>query len=186
MAFSAHKLRGPKGIGALAVHRRTAFYPFLFGGGQERGRRAGTENVAAIVGFGEAARISQSCFRQETGSVRDFFEDHLKGQWPQVEIAGENADRLPNTSLVCFPEISNELMLARLDQEGICASAGSACTAGSTEPSHVLLAMGWSRERAGSSVRFSFGPGQTRKDAEGLLEAINRILNELLPENRSE
>lgn len=164
-SFSAHKLCGPKGIGALYVNRRSGFSPLLWGGGQERGRRGGTENVPGIVGFGAAAERRKNLLLDEMDriqAIRDKFENTLLARIPEIVIHGKRSQRLPNTSYIGFPNIEAEALLLLLDKKGICASTGSACSTGSLEPSHVLLAMGVSRNLATSSIRFSFG--ETNRD----------------------
>jgi len=176
-SFSAHKINGPKGVGALYINRRTPFSPLMLGGGQESGRRGGTENVPGVIGFGKAAELvlNRDFAADRLSEVRDFFEAGVTGQVPGTFVHGAGVDRLPNTSNICFPGVDAEALLIQLDREGICASTGSACMTGSLEPSHVLLAMGVKRTDATSSVRFSFGHGQTRTDIDPVLHSLRKI-----------
>lgn len=182
LSLSAHKLHAPKGIGALYVNRRTPFQPYLLGGGQERGRRGGTENVPFILGFGRAAELALSRLRQEETRVRklrDRIEQTILETIPNTSRNGSKEERLPNTSNIAFGSIEAEAILMELDHVGICASSGSACTTGSLEPSHVLLAMGLTREAARSSVRLSLGYYTTEEDVNHLLEHLPKIITRL-------
>src|SRR5262245_26201227 len=158
LSLSAHKLHAPKGIGLLYIKRRTPFQPFVIGGHQERGRRGGTENVAQIVGFGRAAELAVERLHEEVArvrSLRDRLENTILSTIPNTIRNGAKEPRLPNTSNIAFEFIEAEAVLMMLDQVGICASSGSACTTGSLEPSHVLTAMSVNPMRARGSVRFS-------------------------------
>ena len=169
LSLAGHKLHAPKGVGALYVHRRARFTPFLVGGGQEGGRRGGTENVASIVALGKAAELAGAHLQEELTTVRglrDRFESAVLAEIPGTEINGDPAERLPNTSSLYFPGVESEGLLVLLDKAGMCASAGSACTAGSIHPSHVLTAMGFSTERARASLRFSFSRFNTTAEVE--------------------
>ncbi|XHR28405.1 MAG: cysteine desulfurase family protein [Chthoniobacteraceae bacterium] len=182
MSISAHKIHGPKGVGALYIDRRVAFRPLFFGGGQEAGKRAGTENVPGIVGLGAAAELAAEALeteRTEGAALRDFFERSVLERISGVLVNGGGAPRLPNTSNLAFDGIEAEGALIMLDRAGICASAGSACTAGSLAPSHVLTAMGFSRERARSSLRFSFSRFNTRAEVERVLGVLPGIVARL-------
>ncbi len=175
VSLSAHKLYGPKGIGVLYVRKGVSLHPLIWGGSQERGRRAGTENVPGIAGFGAAAEVVLRDFQQEAkriSDLRDEFEEKLSARVPQIKINGRGCPRIPNTSNICFQGVDAETMLIALDQKGICVSMGSACMSGANEPSHVLKAMGLSDEEARASLRFSFGRGTTR-------EMINVLMDEL-------
>jgi cysteine desulfurase len=159
LSLAGHKLHAPKGVGALYVDRRCRFTPFIIGGGQENGRRGGTENVASIVALGKAAELAGASLDEEltvVKALRDRFESALLEQIPGAAINGDPDHRLPNTSNLHLLGVEGEALLVLLDKAGVCASAGSACTAGSLHPSHVLTAMGFSAERARSSLRFSF------------------------------
>lgn len=182
MALSAHKIYGPKGVGALYVREGAPFVPLIFGGMQERGRRAGTENVAGIVGFAAAADQAKNQFeseRERLSVLRNDFESRTLAEIPGVSITGGNGPRLCNTSHMIFEGLSAETILIRLDQKGIFASNGSACMSGSGEPSKVLLAMGYSEAEARAGVRFSFGRYTTPEEIDYLLEALREIVNGL-------
>jgi len=177
-SVSAHKIYGPKGAGALYVNRRSGFVPLLVGGGQESGRRGGTENVPAVVGFGAAAaQVSED--NKTLRNLRDAFESDLKQAFPDVVIHGERSERLPNTTNFRLPGVEAESLLIQLDLAGICASTGSACTTGSLEPSHVLLAMGVKRADATSAVRFSFGRQNTRAEMDLVLAELRKSVARL-------
>lgn len=159
MSLSAHKMGGPKGIGALIVDSSIDIAPLLQGGGQEKGRRSGTENVAAIVGFGKAAELASVELRQRAGAwaqLRTYLEQALR-QLPELVIFGEKAERLPNTVFFAVPGIEGETLLMALDKAGIAVSSGSACGSGSHQPSHVLVAMGVAPELAQGAIRVSIG-----------------------------
>jgi cysteine desulfurase len=182
LSISGHKLHAPKGIGALYIRRRAKFLPYLHGGHQERGRRGGTENVASIVGLGEAAAEALEHLGEEQTRVRalrDRFEETVLALIPGTAVNGHRVRRLPNTANIAFPGVQAEQVLACLDREGICASAGSACTAGSMEPSHVLRAMGLSRERALGSVRFSFSRVNTDGEVDRVLAVLPGVIRRL-------
>lgn len=178
MSVSAHKLHGPKGVGALVV-RRGIRLPALISGRQERGRRGGTENVPGIAGFGAAARVAAARLAVDANrmnALRAGLESELLQRFAEAAINGADANRLPNTTNVRFAKLDAETVLNRLDRAGICASSGSACTAGRVEPSHVLLAMGQSREHASAAVRFSLGRATTPSHIDRLLAALTEIL----------
>lgn len=182
LSLSAHKLYAPKGVGALYVRRGLKFHPLLIGGAQERGRRGGTENTAGIVGFGRAAELALARLpveQRRTAALRNRLELTLLGTVPGVTRNGAKAPRLPNTSNLAFSGVEAEGVLLLLDQAGICASSGSACTTGSLEPSHVLTAMGCSAERARASLRFSVGYGTTEEDVDFVLAEVPRIIAKL-------
>ena len=182
LSLSGHKLHAPKGVGALFVKRGLKFQPYLMGGGQEQGRRAGTENVAGIVGFGRAAELALPQLEEvntRVRSLRDKLEDGILNSIPGVVRNGAPNDRLPNTSNLSFEGIEAEGILLSLDELGICASSGSACTSGSLDPSHVLLAMGCSVARARGSVRFSLGIYNTQAEVDFLLKHLPPIIQKL-------
>lgn len=172
-ALSAHKLYGPKGIGALYVRRGVRLKPFLRGGSQERGRRAGTENVAGIVGFGAAARLARAETASDAARIAAL-RDRLEGQLLGVPGAVRNGAgrRVPNTTNVSFEGVEAESLLLALDLEGIAVSTGAACAAGAVEPSHVLRAMGLRPERVQSSLRFSLGRPTTAVEVERAAERV--------------
>ena len=185
LSLAGHKLHAPKGVGALYVRRRTRFTPFVVGGGQEDGRRGGTENVASIVALGKAAELAGAHLQEELTTVRalrDRFENAVLAGIPGTQINGDPVERLPNTSSLYFPGVESEALLVLLDKAGLCASAGSACTAGSIHPSHVLTAMGFPTERARASLRFSFSRFNTGAEIDrglpivsGAVERLRRI-----------
>lgn len=182
LSLSAHKLHAPKGIGLLYVKKRTKFQPYLIGGHQERGRRGGTENVAGIVAFGRAAELAVARLDEENTRVRalrDRLEQTIFRTIPRTSRNGAKEPRLPNTANVAFDGVEAEGVLALLDQVGICASSGSACTSGSLEPSHVLKAMGLPLARARSCVRFSLGVYNTAADVDDLLHHLPGIIARL-------
>ena len=182
LSLSAHKLHAPKGIGLLYVKRRVKYQPYVVGGGQERGRRGGTENVASIVAFGRAAELAMASLPDENTrvrSLRDRLEDGILAGIQGTSRNGAKEPRLPNTSNVAFDGVEAEGILMLLDQAGICASSGSACTTGSLDPSHVLTAMGCSAARARSSIRFSLGIYNTEAEVDYVLNHLPGIIAKL-------
>jgi len=176
LTISAHKFYAPKGIGALYVRRGITFPPFMIGGHQERNRRAGTENVASIVGMGTAAEIALGRLAEDPariGKLRDLLEDLLLESCPGSRVNGRGEARLFNTSNISFRYLEGESILVLLDQQGICASTGSACTAGSSEPSHVLRAMKVPNDWLQGAVRFSLGRFNTEEEV--------RFVNQMVP-----
>jgi cysteine desulfurase len=182
LSLSAHKLHAPKGIGCLYVNRRAKYQPYIIGGHQEHGRRAGTENVASIVGFGRAAELALER-RQDVAhrvrQLRDRMEDSIFRKIKAVLLNGAPQPRLPNTSNLAIAGVESEALLLKLDQAGICASSGSACTTGSLEPSHVLTAMGCGGPRARSSIRLSLGFYNTAEDVDYLQQHLPPIVSQL-------
>ena len=178
LSLSAHKFHGPKGVGALYVRRGTRFMPYLMGGHQERRRRAGTENVPYIVGLGKAAALAQERLADGTSAriaaLRDRLEQGIISRIPDVKVNGDPEHRVPNTTNISFGYIEGESILMYLNDLGVCASSGSACTSGSLEPSHVLRAMGVPFQFAHGSIRFSLSDQTTPQD-------IDLVLNELPP-----
>jgi cysteine desulfurase len=182
LSLSAHKLHAPKGIGLLYIKRRTRFQPYVMGGHQERGRRGGTENVAGMVAFGRAAELAQARFEDENTRVRglrDRLEETILRTIPRTARIGAREPRLPNTSNVAFDGVEAESLLLQLDQIGVCASSGSACTTGSLDPSHVLTAMGLSPARARGCIRFSLGYYNADEDVDHLLRHLPGIIEKL-------
>ena len=176
LTISGHKFHGPKGIGALYVRRGISFPPFMIGGHQERNRRAGTENVAGIMGMGKAAELAQKHLPQYAEGVRalrDQLEASVMQSCPDCRVNGRNQVRVPNTANIAFRYLEGESILVLLDQYGICASTGSACTAGSSEPSHVLRAMKIPPDWLQGAVRFSLSQLNTEEEV--------RYVNEKLP-----
>ncbi len=175
MSLSAHKFGGPQGVGALFVRRGIELRPLLVGGGQERGRRAGTENVAGIVGMGEACRLAGqelAAFAEGCVALRDALWADAEAEIPGVHRnSPAGADCLPNTLNVSFDGVRGEALVAALDLEGIAVSSGSACAAGAGEPSHVLLALGRSPDAARDGVRFSLGCTNSMEDVERVVQA---------------
>lgn len=182
LSLSGHKLHAAKGIGVLFVRKGFKLQPLLWGH-QERGRRGGTENVAAIAGLGVAAELLASSIgdaSKHVAALRDRLEQGILRQFPFAVVNGGAAGRLANTSNIRFGEIDVEIILDRLDKAGICASSGSACTAGGTEPSHVLLAMGQSRAEALAAVRFSLSRYSTVEEVDRILKVLPGIVRPLV------
>jgi cysteine desulfurase len=182
LTISGHKFYAPKGIGALYVRRGITFPPFMIGGHQERNRRAGTENVASIIGMGRAAeiaigRMAEDSFRIE--KLRDRLEALLLESCPGSRVNGRGQNRLPNTSNISFRYLEGESILVLLDQQGICASTGSACTAGSSEPSHVLRAMKVPPDWLQGAVRFSLSRFNSEKEIYYVNEKMPAIVQRL-------
>jgi len=182
LTLSGHKLHAPKGIGALYVRRGFRFRPFLLGGHQERGRRAGTENVASIIGLGKAAELElvhlPQAVKQEK-QLRDRLEKFLLTNIADCEVNGDPKNRLPNTTNIGFKYIEGEAILLSLDRYGVCASSGSACTSGSLEPSHVLRAMGLPYTILHGSIRFSLSRYTTDAEIDRVLEIMPGIIDRL-------
>jgi cysteine desulfurase len=184
LSASGHKIHAAKGVGALYVNRRVKFTPLLRGS-QESGRRGGTQNVASIAGFGKAAELAAKHIgSRHVLDWRNAFEEHMLSAIPGCSVNGHSICRLPNTSNLSFEGVESEGALILLDEQGLCCSAGSACTSGSIHPSHVLKAMGFSNERARASLRFSFGRYNSAGDlasASELVPAAVAKLRELSP-----
>lgn len=182
LALSGHKLHAPKGVGALYIRKGTRFRPFLRGGHQERGRRAGTENVPYIVGLGKAAELAAQNIQYEQGDVsalRDRLERGIVDGIRDVVVNGDKENRLPNTSSVAFKNIEGEAILLMLDRLGICASSGSACTSGSLEPSHVLRAMGVPFTFAHGSIRLSLSRYTTSEEVDYVIREFPPVVEKL-------
>jgi len=182
LSLSAHKFYGPKGIGALYVRSGTPIAPRFFGGHAERDRRPGTENVPGIVGLGKAAELAGRLLAQDAGRVcplRDRLETALLERVPAARVNGDRARRVPNTSNLAFPGAAGEALLIALDLEGIACSTGAACSSGSTEPSHVLTAIGLSRDDGRSSLRFSLGRPTTAAEIDRAIEVIPAVVARL-------
>jgi cysteine desulfurase len=182
LTISAHKFHGPKGVGALYVRRGITFQPFVIGGHQERSRRAGTENVAGIIGMGKAAELARKHLDSDIERVallRDQLEAGLLQSCPDARVNGKLESRLPNTLNISFRYLEGEAVLVLLDQYGICASTGSACTAGSSEPSHVLRAMGVPPDWLGGAVRFSLSRFSTPEEVQYVNETVPLIVQRL-------
>lgn len=181
MTISGHKLHAPKGIGALYVRKGFRFRPFMLGGHQERGRRAGTENVPGIVGLGKAAEIAnfELNYLGREARLRDRLEQGLLNSIPDCQVNGHPTKRLPNTTNIGFKYIEGEAILLSLDQYGICASSGSACTSGSLDPSHVLQAMGLPYTILHGSIRFSLSRFSNEAEVDRVLEVMPGIVERL-------
>jgi len=182
LSLSSHKLYAPKGVGALYIKRHTKYHPYIIGGSQERGRRGGTENVAGIIAFGRAAQLALEQHDTEqtrTRNLRDRIELSILRSIPGSSRNGPAEPRLPNTSNIAFEAVEAEGILLLLDQEGICASSGSACTTGSLDPSHVLVAMGCSAARARASIRFSLGRYNSEQEVDYVLHRLPPVIEKL-------
>lgn len=182
LSLSGHKLHAPKGVGALYVRKGTKFSPYLVGGHQERGRRGGTENVAGIVALGKACELAAQNMEKERTQVkelRDRLERALLERIPRSKVNGDPENRLPNTTNISFEYVEGEAILLMLNEEGICASSGSACTSGSLEPSHVLRAMGVPFTFAHGSVRFSLSVYNTKQEIDRVIEVMPKVIARL-------
>ena len=182
LAISGHKLHAPKGVGALYIRRGIIFTPLICGGHQERNRRAGTENVASIIGLGEACRLARTQLDEEYDylkNMRDAFERKIAAAIPRIRINGDLANRLPGTSSISFEGIEGESILMLLDVFGICASSGSACTTGSLEPSHVMRAMGIPYSAAHGTIRFSLSRYNRMEELDFTAEKLPAIIARL-------
>ena len=182
LSLSGHKLHAPKGVGVLYIKKGTRFSPFMIGGHQEAGKRAGTENVPGIVGLGKACELAAENIEEENNkvkSLRDKLENAILKECPDSRLNGDRDNRLPNTANISFEYIEGEAILLMLDQYGICASSGSACTSGSLEPSHVLRAMGVPFTAAHGSIRFSLSRYNTEQEVDYTIEKIPPIIKKL-------
>ncbi len=182
MSLSGHKLHAPKGVGALYVRRGIEFEPYLIGGHQEKSRRAGTENVAGIIGLGKACELAQQSLVTEIPRIKDLrdrLEQGIIASVPRIRVNGANAQRLPNTTNISFEGVEGEAILLMLDRERICASSRSACSTGSEEPSHVLTAMGVSGSYIHGAVRLSLSRYTTSEEIQTALEVVPRVIKRL-------
>ncbi len=182
LSSSAHKINGPKGIGCLYIRKGVKIRSFVHGGAQERKRRAGTENVPGIVGYGVAARMAAETMEERTKKereLRDYFIRRVLEEVPYVRLNGDPVKRLPNNANFSFQFIEGESLLIMLDMKGIAGSSGSACTSGSLDPSHVLLAIGLPHEIAHGSLRLTLGADTTKEDLDYTLEQIKEIVQKL-------
>jgi cysteine desulfurase len=180
LSVAGHKFHAPKGVGALYVRKGTRLRPLFFGGAHERNRRAGTENVPQIVGLGAAAQLAENGLRDRArsiGELRDYFEHEVYRRIPEVALNGNRALRISNTSNLRFERADSESLVINLDLAGVACSTGSACSSGSIEPSHVLLALGLPVEQAFSSVRFSLSRYTTRDEIDGVLEILPGVVS---------
>jgi cysteine desulfurase len=181
-SLSGHKLHCPKGVGALFSSRRTRLAPYLLGGSQENGKRGGTQNVASIIGFGKASEIAAQQLernQKRLQALRDRFEVSVMEGVERVKINGDKENRLPNTTNLAFEGLDGEAMLMLLDDKNICCSAGSACTSGSVNPSHVLKAMGCSDTHARASLRFSVSHFTTEAEIDYAVKVITEVVAKL-------
>ena len=182
LSLSGHKLHAPKGVGVLYIKRGTLFVPFMTGGHQEHGRRGGTENVASLIGLGRACQLAQEKMAEENSRVkrlRDRLEAGLLGKIPKSMLNGHRIERLPNTTNISFEYVEGEAILLHMNQHGICASSGSACTSGSLEPSHVLRAMGVPFTAAHGSIRFSLSVYNTEEEVDLVIDKMPAIIESL-------
>jgi len=181
LSLSAHKFGGPKGVGALWIRRGTRLRAQATGGRQERNRRAGTENVAGIVGLGVAAQLAADRLghRVHIAALRDKLETAILANVPDTSVNGSRVDRVANTSNISFGGIEAESLLIALDLEGVAVSTGSACSSGTLEPSHVLRAMGLPSSRARNSLRFSLGAATTEREIDFVIETVPRLVSKL-------
>ena len=182
LSASGHKFHGPKGIGFMYMRNGLKLGSFIHGGAQERSRRAGTHNVPGIVGMGEAARIAMEQLEANAAKeteVRDYLIARVEKEIPYIKVNGHRENRLPNNINICFRFIEGESLLIMLDQKGICASSGSACTSGSLDPSHVLLAIGLPHEIAHGSLRLTISEDTTKEDADFVVDNLKSIVERL-------
>lgn len=182
LSISGHKLHAPKGVGVLYIRRGTMFSPFMIGGHQEKGRRGGTENVASIIGLGKACELAKANLEKENKylkSLRDRLENSLLENIPNCRVNGNREKRIPNTTNMSFEFVEGESILLLLDQYGVCASSGSACTSGSIQPSHVLRAMGVPYTMIHGSVRFSLSLYNTQEEIDFVIDVMPKIIKRL-------
>lgn len=182
MSASGHKIYGPKGIGMLYIRTGVKIRSFVHGGAQERKRRAGTENVPGIVGFGKAAELAMETMEERAtyeAELRDYLMERVMAEVPYTRVNGHRTNRLPNNANFSFQFVEGESLLILLDSKGICGSSGSACTSGSLDPSHVLLAIGLPHEIAHGSLRLTLSEENTKEDMDQVVEAIKAILERL-------
>lgn len=182
LSASGHKLYGPKGIGFLYIRKGVKIRSFIHGGAQERKRRAGTENVPGIIGLGKAAEIAFATMDERTekeSALRDYMISRILEEIPYVKLNGHKTKRLPNNVNVSFRFVEGESLLIMLDMKGICASSGSACTSGSLDPSHVLLAIGLPHEIAHGSLRLTLGDETTKEDVDYVIDQLKEIVEKL-------
>ena len=189
MTISAHKLYGPKGIGALFVKKGTELEPMIHGGGQERGKRPGTENVPLAVGFAKAVELATMEMPSESArleSLRNNLESRIRAEFPPAIINGHPVERLPHILNVSFDSgkisLEGEMLVMNMDLQGIAVTSGSACTSGSMQPSHVLLAMGRDEKTAKATLRFAFGKCNTQSDVDYVIDSLKNILHRMIRE----
>ena len=182
LSLSAHKINGPKGVGALYVKKGIEFDSIINGGGQEKGKRSGTENVAGIVGLGKSCEIAKKQMDShitKLQELRDYFINQVEEKIPNVKLNGSREKRLPGNANFSFKNTNSQELLFKLDSKGICVSSGSACSAGNSNPSHVLTSIGLEKELAQGTIRFTFGEDNSKEDVDYLLESLEEfILNQ--------
>ena len=186
LSLSGHKLNAPKGVGALYVKEGIEFQKFMDGGHQEKNKRGGTENVAEIVGLGKASELAKNNLKQHQEhlkTLRDYYIKNIEERLPDAKLNGPRENRLPGNANFSFPGINGEELLIHLDERGICASAGSACTTGTTNPSHVLVAIGLDKNLSKGALRVSFGDENTLEDADFLVNSLVEIINKMKEKN---
>ena len=182
ISVSGHKIHGPKGIGFIYIKNGTKIKPIIWGGNQQKGMRSGTENVPGIVGYGVAAERAARTMAERTAKeieVRDYLINRILTEIPNCRLNGDPVKRLPNNCNISFEFIEGESLLIMLDMKGICASSGSACTSGSLDPSHVLLAIGLPHEKAHGSLRLTLSEEITKEDVDFVVEQIKAIVDRL-------
>jgi len=182
LSASGHKINGPKGVGFLYIRTGVKIRSFIHGGAQERKRRAGTENVPAIVGLGKAIQLAMDTMQSRTkqeSELRDYYIKRVLAEIPNTRLNGHSTKRLANNMNISFRFIEGEALLIRLDMEGICGSSGSACTSGSLDPSHVLLAIGLPHEIAHGSLRFTLGPENTKEEIDYVIDKLKGVVQSL-------
>ncbi len=182
LSMSSHKIYGPKGVGALYVRKGINFEKFINGGHQEKNKRAGTENVAGIVGFGKACELASKCLDAHIDYIqhlRDYYISNVIKRIDRIKINGTMQSRLPGNANISFEQINGGDLLLELDNKGICASSGSACTSGSSEPSHVLTAIGLKSDLAAGALRVSFGEFNTKEEVDYLINCLIQSVNKL-------
>lgn len=179
LSLSAHKINGPKGVGALYVKKGINFDSIINGGGQEKGKRSGTENVAGIVGLGKACEIAKKQMNnhmEKLKELRDYFIEQVEEKIPNAKLNGSRENRLPGNANFSFKNADSQELLFKLDSKGICVSSGSACSAGDSNPSHVLTAIGLEKELAQGTIRFTFGEDNTKEDIDYLLDNLQEFI----------
>ena len=182
LSLSGHKINAPKGIGALYVKEGIEFETYMDGGHQEHGKRAGTENVAEIVGLGKACEMAKNNMEKHMKylqNLRDYYISQVEEKIPDVKLNGSRKNRLPGNSNFSFKDIRGDELLLKLDEKGICASSGSACSTGSLEPSHVLTAIGLPQNLLDGTLRVTFGEDNTIEDVDYLVENLEQIIKKL-------
>ncbi|MCG8688344.1 MAG: aminotransferase class V-fold PLP-dependent enzyme, partial [Desulfobacterales bacterium] len=182
LSLSGHKIHAPKGVGALYVKKGFKFPAFLIGGHQEGGRRGGTENTVSIIGLGKACELAKenlSLINTEVRELRDYLESRLLNEIPGTSVNGDTANRLPNTLSIGFDAVEGESILMLMDRAGICASSGSACTSGSLDPSHVLMAMEVPFKSAHGTIRFSLSHYNTKQEMDTIVETLIPAIDKL-------